>query len=211
MTDIVTQVVRSKSFVKVVINGDEAFSLSTGMYQEQPLKPNDPIDLPAFRDWLLKKQYPEALSKAVRFLASRARSRQEVARRLLDYGYMEKTAALVLLKLEKERLVDDEDFARFWAAGRMRRGLGEGRILLELRQKGVSKLAAEKAFADVDPEERDREAVKLALKLLKRYAGEQDPVRFARKVLAAMNRRGFTYGEASAAMTRAGAVDLGQG
>ena len=207
IADIVTQVMQGKSLVKVVINDAETFSLSPGMYHERPLRPNDPVDMPAFRDWLLRKQYPEALSKAVRYLASRSRSRQEVVRKLQSYEYMEKTVMLVLLKLEKERLVDDEDFARVWASGRMRRGLGRNRILQELRQKGVSRQAAEKACANVDPEERDEDAAKLALKLLKRYAGEPDSAKVIRKVYAAMNRRGFAFEEASAAVSRAIALD----
>jgi len=207
MPDIVTRVVQGKSLVKVVVNEDEIFFLSPAMYREHPLRPNDPVDVLTFREWLLKKQYPEALSRAVRYLAGRARSRVEVVRKLQSSGYMEKTVALVLCKLEKERLVDDEDFARVWAAERMRRGLGKSRILWELRQKGVSQPAAEKACADVEPEEREGEAVKLALKLLKRYAGEADSKKAMRKVLAAMNRRGFEYGEASAAIARAEAVE----
>ena len=207
MADIVTLVAEGKSLVKVVINEDEAFSLSLAIYREYPLEVNDPVDVLAFREWLLKKQYPESLSKAVRYLASRARSRLEVVRKLQSNDYMEETIALVLSKLEKERLVDDEGFARVWVADRMRRGLGKNRILWELRQKGVSQPVAEMACRGMDPEEREGEAVKLALKLLKRYAGETDSAKRMRKILAAMNRRGFDYGEASAAVARAGDIE----
>lgn len=210
MPDIVTKVLHGKNLVTVVVNEAEAFSLSPATYREQPLQPNDPVDISALRDWLLAKQYPEALSKAVRLLAGRARSRQEVARKLESCGYMEQTVTTVLSKLEKERLVNDEAFAQAWVAARIRRGLGTSRLMRELRQKGVPRQTAEQACAGMDPDDRGDEAAKTALKLLKRYAGEPDSAKALQKVLAAMNRRGFGYGEASAAIASARTLEPGR-
>ncbi len=205
MNDVVTQVVEGKARVKLTVNDGPVFFLSYPLYREQPYQLGDKLDLAAFQAWLLQKQYPEALSKAVRFLATRARSRQEVEDKLSLLGYQGDVLELVLYKLEKEALVDDEAFARDWAQARSHRQLGKARILQELRQKGVARLVAERACEGLwedGAEEENSPAVLLAGKLLKRHQSEPDAKKVMQKVLSAMIRRGFSYEEASGAAER---------
>lgn len=203
MNDIVTGVMEEKSRVRIQVNGERVFWLSAAAYGEKPLVLNEAIDLPAFEEWLLPKQYPEALSKAVSFLALRARSRREVEQKLQSRGYMDRTVELVLFKLEKEKLLDDEAFARDWAVARTHRQLGKARILQELRQKGIPRALAEKACADLPGEEQEEQAARLADKLLRRYGGEPEDAKTIQKILAALGRRGFSYEEASDALQAA--------
>ncbi len=203
MKDIITAVREEKTGVQVTIGDEERFWLSFSAFRERPLAPGMELDLDEFREWLLARQYPEALNKAVSFLATRARSEKEVREKLESRKYMDHTIDLVLYKLSKERIVDDEAFALDWAQARAHRQLGKDRILMELRQKGVPRAMAERAVASLDAEEADRQAAQLALKLLRRQSGEEDPRKAMQKVMAGMCRRGFSYGDASAAVEAA--------
>ena len=203
MKDIVTEIIEEKSRVGVKINDETVYWLSATAYRERPLRPNDPIELAEFEEWLLPRHYAEALNKAVAFLAVRPRSRREVEQKLQSKDYMERAIELVLFKLEKEKLLDDAAFAREWAQARNHRHLGKARIIQELRQKGISRAVAEKACADLPQEEQESQAAQLAGKLLRRYAAEPDEAKAVQKILAAMERRGFPYEEASDALQAA--------
>ena len=116
---------------------------------------------------------------------------------------MDDTVDMVLYKLEKEGLVDDEAFARDWAAARARHQMGRSRILRELTQKGLSRACAQRAVAALDAQEGEDAAEALARKLLRRYAGEADEKKAMGKMLAAMARRGYGFEEARRALEAA--------
>ena len=122
---------------------------------------------------------------------------------LLDDLYMDDTVDMVLYKLEKEGLLDDEAFACEWAATRARHQIGRGRILRELVHKGVSRDVAERAVDALDREEGDAAALALAQKLLHRYAGEPDAKKAMAKLMAAMARRGYDFESARRALEQA--------
>lgn len=200
MGDIITDVTKGKGQVRIVINDESVFWLSYAAFNEKDFAVNDGVDLPTFQEWLLTHQYPSALNKAVGFLAVRTRSSLEVRQKLESKGYMPQTIDLVLYKLEKEHILDDEAFARDWVSARIHRQLGKARILQELRQKGIDRQTAERVCAALDVEEMDEQATTLAVKLLKRHQNEADTRKAMNKVLAAMARRGFSYEEASRAV-----------
>ena len=203
MKDIVTEIIEEKSRVGVKVNDERVCWLSPAAYRERPLRPNDPLDLAELEEWLLPRHYAEALNKAVAFLALRPRSRREVEQKLQSKGYLDRAIELVLFKLEKEKILDDEAFAREWAQARSHRHLGKARMIRELRQKGISNSLAEKACAGLSREEQEEQAVQLAGKLLRRYASEPDEAKAVQKIMAAMARRGFPYEEASDALQAA--------
>ena len=203
MRDVVAAVEESRRGAWAVFEGGERLWFGRAAWRERPLSPGDEEDLDELRQWLLPRQYRAALEGAVRLLAARARSEEEIRRRLSAAGYMDDTVDMVLFKLEKEGLVDDEAFAREWAAARARGGIGRERIMRELLQKGVSRELAAQAVEALDGDESGDAAADLARKLLRRYAGEADAKKAMGKLLAAMARRGYGYDEARRAVERA--------
>ena len=123
-------------------------------------------------------------------------------RRLHERGYLADAVEMAVYKLEKEALLDDGAFARAWARARAARQLGRARILQELRQKGVDSHIAEAAVAELNEDDEADAATALASKLLKRHQRETagDAMR---KAIAAMQRRGYNYGEAKRALEAA--------
>ncbi|HNW86002.1 MAG TPA: regulatory protein RecX [Candidatus Limiplasma sp.] len=202
MNDKVTDLREERGGFRVTVNSGEAFHLTPAEYRAFPLKPAQTFDWKAYREALLVHQYPEALNRAVALLAVRARSCREVERKLTDRGYLADTVEMVLYKLEKENLLDDEAFAGEWVKARASRGLGKARLMQELRLKGVADSIAQAALATLEPDEQDGQAVLQAAKLRKRYAG-LPPREAAQKATAALLRRGYSYAEASRALRAA--------
>lgn len=205
MNDRVARVEALPRGYRVEFDSGRTLRLSRADYNALPLAEGEAVDWDAYRQALLARQYPEALNRAVGLLATRARSTQELERRLQALQYLPDTVELVLYKLEKEKLLDDEAFARAWAEGRSARGIGKARLRMELRQKGVDAGAADEAVASLDEADSQQQALALAEKLLRRHAGETQAEAF-RKALMAMQRRGYAYGEAAKALREAGAL-----
>lgn len=194
MLDIIKEISRKRhSFVVLMESGEQFWLTWTQMQERGEMTVGQEVDTDELRQWLLPRQYPMALNDAVALLAQRARAEGEIRQKLRRKLYMEDTIEMVLYKLEKERFVDDEAFARDWAASRTRSQMGRSRIMQELRMKGVSQGTAEAALDEVDEDESAEAAAALARKLLKRYSSETDERKAMQKLLAAMARRGYGY------------------
>ena len=204
MLDAVKEIQEKRRSCVICMESGAAFWLTWGQLQEhEPFAVGQEVDVDALREWLLPRQYPMALNDAVALLAQRAHASGEIRRKLERKLYMEDTIEMVLYKLEKERLLDDEAFAREWAASRARCQIGRARILQELRMKGISQETALNALEEVDEQERDDAALALARKLLRRYAGEADERKAMQKMLMAMARRGYGYDDSRSAIEAA--------
>jgi len=202
--DVITAIETGKRGAFLTINhGEEVLWLSRECWNERSFQENQEIDLDELHQWLLPRQYTEALNYAVSLLALRARSTGELRQKLLQRHYMEDTADMVIYKLEKEHFVNDEAFAEDYARQLSQRRLGKRRILIELRQKGIDSGMAEEAANQLDEEETAEGAAQLALKLLKKYARESDSRKAMQKLMAAMARRGYGYDESRHAVETA--------
>ncbi len=204
MHDVVTNIITLRRGWRVTVNDQETINLSHAEMRAFPLIKGEPFDFETYKQNLLLHQYPMALNRAVGLLALRARSTTELARRLHDHGYLPETIEMVLYKLEHEKLTDDAAFAKTWVEQRAARGLGKARLLQELRVKGIQDDHATAALDALDTETTDAQAMQLAMKLLKRH-GALSAQEKRRKAIAAMQRRGYGYGEAARALSAADA------
>lgn len=206
--DLITAVERSKKGAVVTLNGEEKIFVSRALLIEREFTEGLSLQRDELAQWLLPRQYPEALNLAVSLLAQRARSSGEIEQKLRDRFYLPETVEMVLYKLEKEHFLNDEAFATEYAASLSRRQMGRTRITQELRRKGIAPALIQQALESLDAEEADGAALVLARKLLRRYERESDPRKAMQKLLMAMARRGYGFEEARAAAT---AGDSGTG
>ena len=205
MRDVVTEITELRRGVRVTVNRSEVFQLSPAEMRDLPLTVGEALDWEEYRQRLLLRQYPDALNRAVSLLATRARSTAELTRRLAGQGYLPDTVEMVLYKLEKERLTDDAAFAKAWVENRAARGVGKMRLKQELRLKGIQEGETEEALASLDEDTAAAQATALASKLLRRHRAAPAQEK-RRKVITAMQRRGYSYGEAARALDAALAV-----
>ena len=89
---------------------------------------------------------------AVRLLARREHSVDELRRKLIAKGYPSDTIEPVIQKLAGKRLVSDERFTSTFVHHHARRGQGPVRIRAELRQQGIPDSQVEAALqsAEID-------------------------------------------------------------
>ena len=81
---------------------------------------------------------------------------------------------MVLYKLTSNNLLDDALFAREWTRSRIRK-YGKQRIIMELRQKGISSEDITMAIDTIDEDEELQAAVVAAKKVLSHCRQEENP------------------------------------
>lgn len=199
---VIESVERVRGKIHVMCDG-QTIVLSRALFRERPLQAGEEIELKEYEDWLLLHQYRDALDYAVSLLAQRPCATEEIRRKLERHGYRPQTAEMVLYKLSSNNLLDDADFARGWAQARTGSGLGTGRIAQELRKKGVSQEDAEAALQEINLEEQQENALRLAKKGLLRAKPGEDRRKVEQRVLALLARRGYGYEQARVAIRQA--------
>ncbi|MGM0880804.1 MAG: regulatory protein RecX [Bacillota bacterium] len=127
---------------------------------------------------------------AIAYLGAKPRTRKQIEQYLLRKLFEEANIQYALDRLEREHIVDDEEYARQFAAGRLRNSL-KGRLWIkqELQQRGVSKEAASEATNALDRETELTAAKSAAAKKWRSLKGETFERK--RKLMGYLLRRGF--------------------
>ncbi|HEY7848513.1 MAG TPA: RecX family transcriptional regulator [Ktedonobacterales bacterium] len=146
----------------------------------------------------------EVFDRAAQFLAARPRSRAETRRRLLRPSPHRATPSVeaverTLDRLEQLGYLDDAAFAAYWAEQRERFSPRSARaIQQELRQHGIDR---ETAAASADPEADEQRAIAAGRARIGSLA-QADYQTFYTRMGGFLQRRGFGYGVARAAIRR---------
>lgn len=139
-----------------------------------------------FRD---DKEAKRAYHIALRLLAYRPRSRQEVRLRLRR-KFSDETTRKVITQLEERNYIDDVSFAKSWRQSRETHQPRSAYLIrVELEQRGVARELAEAAVANLDNEDSAYRAGTRRLKALQNL----DRHTFYKKLASYLRRRGFTY------------------
>jgi regulatory protein len=134
---------------------------------------------------------------AVRLLARREHSTEELQRKLLERGYSDEDVAVVLEKLTSRRLLSNDRYAASRVRHRAQSGQGPVRIRAELRQQGVADEVIDREIAAVDLDW-DR----LAVEVRRRRFGSAPPRSRAERAKQArfLQYRGFSADQIRAAL-----------
>jgi regulatory protein len=173
---------------------------------------------PAAPDAADQPEPPSALDVAVRYLASRPRSRWEVERRLRRAGIEGTEITAALDRLSELGYLDDAAFARWWGEQRDRhRPRGRRMVEAELRQHGVRSdvieayrtehAAPERAPEDAALPGSEDERARIALARHLRGRPLPDDARAIARIGAFLMRRGFDPDTVRGAIRSAGATD----
>lgn len=149
-----------------------------------------------------------AKDRALRLLGVRARSREELRRRLRQAGFEEGEIAPALEDLEGVGLIDDERFAREVATMEMgRRQVGRRAALASLRRRGIAPDLAEQVVDEEAPPDEEHRAMEVARTRLARMNGLGSDVVY-RRLVSFLQRRGYdahtAYDAARAAVAERG-------
>ena len=150
------------------------------------------VEKETFDRFIQLHQYPRALNQAVSMLARRPCSKGEISRNLNQHHYTDEVIELVIYKLEKEKLLDDQDFSELWIQNRIGK-YGVRRIRQELRYKGIPEETADEALSRISDEQQLENATAFAVKAWSKAKSGEDPRKSRQKIIASLVRKGYSW------------------
>ncbi len=135
------------------------------------------------------------LQRAVKLLAAKPRSIEELRERLLEKEWADEAAAdYALAKLKEYGYLDDERFAFGFASSRVRqKPLGRQRLARDLQTKKVPKETAEEALDLVYRETPEEELIARAIEKRVRLRGRPATRQETKSLYDHLLRLGFSY------------------
>jgi regulatory protein len=128
----------------------------------------------------------------LRRLARRDHSELEIRQALRREGFAEEAVDETILRLRRQRYLDDAGFAARLARSRLAHsGLGRNRVRLELRRKGVRRATVEAGLEEALGEVSEAEVLDALARRLWRSRAADDPASRIRKLWMFLVRRGF--------------------
>lgn len=168
------------------------YEVSKELYFRHNLREGCEIDRDQFLDLLGQDQKIKAREVALSQLDLRMRSEGEIEKKLAEKGFGEEVAQETLGFLREYDLVDDEAFAKSYAASRLR-NRGHFAIKEELKNKGIAGDLVQDILADFD-EDLSEAAQAAALKKVRNLKGRglsEDKIR--EKTYRFLLSRGYEY------------------
>jgi regulatory protein len=183
--------------VNVYLDGRFAFGASALVIAARRVKTGGRLsdeDIEALKE---DDSAERAFNAALNFLSFRPRSTRELQDYFRRKGVESDTAGAVIERLQRIKLVDDDEFARFWVENRQNfRPRGTRALRMELRQKGLTSDTIDGALENIGDES------EIALTAGRKKMGSYrnlDERGFVTKMVGFLQRRGFSYADASKA------------
>lgn len=179
--------------VNIFIDEKFAFGLDLETLAKYNLQINQEISQKKIEEIIKEEELLKVYDKALRFLSFRPRSEKEVKDYLRKKNIGEETQKMVIGKLKKTKLLDDEQFAVWWIEQRTTfRPSGKRLLEYELRKKGISKEIIEEIAPQFSSSFEFEGALKAARKKLSSYQ-KLPSLEFRQKMTAFLARRGFSW------------------
>lgn len=137
--------------------------------------------------------YQQILPKIAAYCSYQDRCQLEIINRLKKWEYSEEDIPEVLAWLKDNKFWDEERYASSFVRGKFRSNKwGRRKIKMALQQKGVSSSIVNKALKEINPEEYQEIAFKIALKKVEKlFEKENDEYIVKGKTLQHLAGKGF--------------------
>lgn len=184
--------------VNVFADGEFLIGLSKENLLRAALRVGDEISRLQVDALTAQETLLSAKNAALRLLALRPRSEQEIVDRLREKEFDEKTIAVVLAELRTAGLANDAQFARLFIRNTLTlRPLGELQLRRKLLLLGVPRAiiddAVSETLADVDMVDVARQTALAYQRRLHHAATPDDPRKTRNKISAHLARRGYSW------------------
>jgi regulatory protein len=189
---------------RLLLDDGRALALHESLVVSERLTPGRRLDEPAITRLSELERDRALVDRGARYLATRPRSRLEVRRRLLRPTPGKEPPSTEAVERALDRLaefgyLDDAAFAQYWTEQRDRFSPRSAQaVRLELRQRGID---AEIAAVSATPDDDEERAVTAGRKRL-RALSQTDQRDFTQRMGGFLQRRGFGYSVARAAIRR---------
>ena len=194
---------RRRQLYLLTFDSGDAIEVDVRTFDESPYREGATLTEEQLQTLLAASRYNRARERALYLLGLRDYACKELEQKLYTEADPA-TAAAVVERLREVGLLDDERYA-----ARLARSLSETkhyprrRMEQELRHRGIDPLTAQSAVEELDGEDYEQ-----ALAILQRkYYNKLNDPDSRRRVVAALARRGFSFGAIRRAMDEMGAPD----
>jgi regulatory protein len=181
---------RNKRRVSVFLDGNFLFGLSRETVAALGLREGQEVDRQKLDGIAREEQLHEARNYAFLLLSYKARTTDELRKRLVRKGFAPDIIVSTIERLAELKMLDDAGFARQFAEDRVSIGhKGKWRVRQELVKRGVPREHIEAAL-DAAPDE-----TAAAREVARKYANRNlrlDPAVRNRRLYAFLARRGFS-------------------
>ena len=175
----------------IFVDGEFYGVLHSDIYIKSNLKAGDTIPQPELDELIARSTEAIAREKALTLLAGRSYTSQGLYEKLLAISD-EESAERAVRRMQELGLIDDRDYARRYAADCVNlKGFSYMRTRQALRQKGIPRAIIEETMEGMTEEPE----VLIARAVLRRYKRYLDTESGRKKVIDALTRRGFFYGD----------------
>lgn len=182
------QQARNKDRVNVFVDGRYRLSLTIAQVTDLELKVNRELDKNSIDLLVVESDFGKTYIRALEYCLMRPRSTKEVSEYLRRKAIDSDISIRVIDMLKSKGFLSDENFARFWVEGRMlKKGISKRRLVMELKQKGISQNVIEQSLGSSE-----REELAEIDKMIARKRSKYDD----KKLLAYLVRQGFSYSDA---------------
>ena len=116
----ILSIVFVRSMACILLDDGQKVWLTHADFLESGWREGLSVDRKDFERFVSLHQYPRALNQAVALLARRPCSKGEISQSLRRHHYADDVTELVIYKLEKENLLNDQEFSELWVQQRSR-------------------------------------------------------------------------------------------
>ncbi len=181
---------RRKRLSAVYIDGEFALKLDTETLITEHVKAGAEIDDDELLELIKKSDARRAKEKALWLISYRDHSEGELRQKLSkDYG--EEAVDSAINKLSDLGFINDESFAQRYAESLTSKHLSSRQINQKLRQKGLDKDLCSDTVEGLELDEKEEIRALINKKYLNKLQTQDD----LRRTVAALQRRGFSYGD----------------
>ena len=156
------------------------------------------LDDEAIAELRYESDYTRAKSRALWYLDRNDYTSKALYLKLLRAGFGEKASAAAIARLTELEVVCDRRFAERFCERCIENNLSRRETLYKLTEKGVPYDMAREVLDLYEPDEKERIAALIERKYAEKLATEDG----FKRVYAALVRKGFSYGDVSAALKK---------
>jgi len=188
---------RRKGLCALYIDGEEAMKLDAEIVLSHRILVGSEITDEQLHACVIDSENKRCKDKAMWLISYRDHSRRELIEKL-RHDYSSACAEAAVSRLEELGLVDDERYARRYAAELIEvRRLSDRGVRQKLREKGIDRDLIDEIMAqsEVDEQAQIREIIE------KKYARGLSDEKARRRAVNALSRLGFAYSDIKSVLT----------
>lgn len=187
--------VQKRNVNRVNVYVDEAFTFAfdAELIYKQGIQKDSVIDVEAIKEIVKEDEFIKCKNSALRTVEKTYKTEKELRDKLTEKGFEEDTIKRAIEFLKEYNLLNDEKYAEMYIKDRLR-SQGRNKIKYALIRKGVSEDILLDKLSNIDSEDENDTAFKLAEKkynILKKK--ESDKYKLSQKLFRFLLSKGYDY------------------